>query len=174
MRQQGLTLPELLVALIVLAITLNLAIPSYTDLRQRDQLRVAALDFYQFIQLTRTHAVSRNRRVTMTHTGNWDKGWEIYEDSNNNGQRDVEEPIIMEKEGLNKVQVVANKYVKNYLSFTGSGEARLQSNNSKGAFQAGTFHICHPNQLNTSFQLTLSKGGRVNMDRIAEHSCSSN
>ncbi len=175
MKQKGLTLPELLIALVILALILNLAIPGYSELRQRDQVHTAALDFYQAIQLTRSYAVGNNKRVTMAHTGDhWHSGWEVYEDADNNGQRDDEEPIIWIGDGLVDVQIVANKFVNKYVSFTGSGEARLQSSKSEGAFQAGTFYICHLKQPNMAFQLTLSRGGRMNMRKITETPCQSN
>lgn len=175
MRQKGLTLPELVITLVMLAIMVNLAVPSYLELRQRDQVRTAALDFYQAIQLTRSYAVSHNNRVTMIHTGHWHSGWEVYEDANNNGQRDEEESIIWINNGLDNIQIVANKFVSNYISFIGSGEARLQSSKSEGAFQAGTFYICHLKQPDIAFQLTLSKGGRVNMHKITKKdTCQSN
>lgn len=174
MKQQGLTLLELLIALVILVLLLNIAIPSYSSLRMRDQVHTSTLDFYQSIQLARSYAISHNQRVTMTHTGQWHNGWEIYEDTNNNGQRDETEPVLWINNGLSKVEVTANKFVANYISFTGSGEARLQSSGSKGAFQAGTFQICHPDQPNMAFQLTLSRGGRVNMRKITDNPCNSN
>lgn len=171
MRQQGLTLLELLIALVILALLLTIAVPGYSNLRQRDQTHTSTLDFYQAIQLTRNYAVTHNRRVTMTNTGNWHDGWEIYADANNNGTRDAEEPILWHNSGLGDVEVVANSHVTHYISFIGSGEPRKHSSNSKGVAQVGTFYICHPKQTGTAYQLTLSRGGRVNMNKVAENPC---
>jgi type IV fimbrial biogenesis protein FimT len=171
MRQQGLTLLELLITLVILAILISVAIPGFSNLRQRDQVHTSALDFYSAIQLARSYAISHNRRVTMMRAGHWHNGWLIYEDSNNNGKHDDTEPVLWVNHGLGRVKVKSNKFVAKYISFIGSGEARMYSSHSKGAFQAGTFHFCHPDLSNMAFQLTLSKGGRVNMQKITENPC---
>lgn len=173
MRQQGLTLLELLITLVVLALLISVAIPGFSKLHQRDQLHTSVLDFYSAIQLARSYAISHNRRVTMMHTGNWHNGWLIYEDSNNNGKLDDTEPVLWVNNGQGKIQIKSNKFVNNYISFIGSGEARMHSKSSNGALQMGTFHFCHPVQSSMAFQLTLSKGGRVNMQKIAENPCQS-
>lgn len=174
MKQRGLTLLELIIALVIVGLLLSMALPGYSELRQRDQVHTSTLGLYQAMQFTRNYAVSHNRRVTMKNASNWHDGWEIYADANNNGQRDENEPILQISNGLGDVKVVPNENVNNYVSFIGSGESRQQSNTSKGAIQVGTFYICHPNQPGTTYQLTLSRGGRVNMRKTTENPCQSN
>lgn len=171
MKSHGFTLLELLITLLIFAILINIAVPGYKDLRQRDEVRTTTQVFYQAIQLTRSYAVSRNARVTIAHTGGWENGWEIFADHNNNGVRDEDEEVLLTGPGTRKVQIIANIPVSNYVSFLGSGRGHMRSENSQGAIQMGTFHICHPEQHQPVFQLRLSRGGRVSMTRVDENPC---
>lgn len=171
MKSHGFTLLELLITLLIFAILINIAVPGYKDLRQRDQVRTATLDFYQAVQLTRSYAVSRNTRVTIANIGGWENGWEIFADTNNNGIRDEGEEILLTGQGTHKVQIISNSFVSSYISFLGSGRSHQRSQNSQGAIQAGTFHICHPEQHQPVFQLRLSQGGRVSMTRVDDNPC---
>ncbi|WP_193907588.1 GspH/FimT family pseudopilin [Cellvibrio polysaccharolyticus] len=174
MKSHGFTLLELLITLLIFAILINIAIPGYKDLRQRDQVRTTTLDFYQAVQLTRSHAVSRNTRVTIANIGGWENGWEIFADTNNNGIRDEDEEVLLTGQGTNKVQIISNRFVSSYISFLGSGRSHQRSQSSQGAVQAGTFHICHPEQPQPVFELKLSRGGRLSMTRVDENPCISN
>lgn len=68
--QQGVTLIELVIGLIITGILLALAIPSYKDWIQSSQIRTAAESIQNGLQLARAEAVSRNSPVTFTLAGN--------------------------------------------------------------------------------------------------------
>lgn len=54
---QGFTLIELMVAVAVLAVIVGLALPTYTDLAERNRLRSASEALYSELQLARTEAL---------------------------------------------------------------------------------------------------------------------
>lgn len=64
-RVRGLTLIELMVMLMVIAITLSLSAPSMQDLLQGNRLRSESIRFLQAIHLARSEAVMRNRPVSI-------------------------------------------------------------------------------------------------------------
>jgi type IV fimbrial biogenesis protein FimT len=69
-RQQGVTLLELMITLIILALALALGIPSFTEWMQNTQNRAAAESVLNGLQLARTEAVRRNTIVRFSLTDN--------------------------------------------------------------------------------------------------------
>ena len=63
MKQTGVTLIELMVSIAVLAILLALAVPSFSDFRERQALRGAADNFVAAIGLAKQEAVKRDAWV---------------------------------------------------------------------------------------------------------------
>ncbi|MDG2046887.1 MAG: GspH/FimT family pseudopilin [Halioglobus sp.] len=64
-RVRGLTLIELMVALMVITITLSLGAPSMQGLLQGNRLRSESIRFLRAINLARSEAVMRNRPVSI-------------------------------------------------------------------------------------------------------------
>ncbi|MET0355937.1 MAG: GspH/FimT family protein, partial [Cellvibrio sp.] len=87
-----------------------------------------------------------------------------------NGIRDGDEKTLQQHEKLAGVQVTANKPVKSYISYIGSGESRNATGTSGGGFQAGTITIC-PTEKGTGYELILARGGRVRMNEIKTQDC---
>lgn len=63
--QQGVTLIELMIGLVILGILLMAALPSYTAWLQNTQIRTAAESVLNGIQLARSEAVRRNANVQL-------------------------------------------------------------------------------------------------------------
>ena len=87
MKNSGVTLIELLIAVAVLAIGAVLAIPSFTELVKNNRLTSASNNLVRALQLARSEAVKRNTRVAIcrsqdqaqckTGTG-WTDGWIVF------------------------------------------------------------------------------------------------
>src|SRR5699024_9033386 len=119
--------------------------------------------------LTRTQAIGLNRRVTMAHRGDWTAGWDIFIDSNHNGQVDSGETILLSQHTPLKASIKSTTPVNSYVSFTGSGQSQLATGRNSGAFQAGTFTLCMDNMNST--QLIMSRGGRVRLIKESSETC---
>ena len=171
MRSFGFTLIDLLVTLSILTILLTIGLPSFSKQVQNSRVETAMLSLQEALQLTRIQAVSSNKRATIVKQQEWDEGWEVFVDENNDGLRDENEKVVVQQEKFNAVRITGNKFVKNYVSYVGTGESRNANGSSgAGAFQAGTFTIC-PEMKGAGYELVLARGGRVRMKEITEQEC---
>ena len=84
---RGVTLVELLVTLVIAAILLTLAAPSFNEFIQRSNTSTAVDKFVESINLARSEAIKRGLQVVIRKTGShWEDGWTIFSDNNRNGQ----------------------------------------------------------------------------------------
>ncbi len=172
MRNRGFTLIDLIVTLSVVSILITIGLPSLSAQIQQTRVKTATFALQEAISLTRTQAVSSNKRATIRKQNEWENGWEIFIDKDNDGIRYGNESIVQQHEMLKGIRIIANKPVKNYVSYISTGESRNASGKNGGAFQAGTFTVC-PTAKGKGFQLILARGGRVRIAEINEEKCSS-
>lgn len=170
MQHRGFTLFELLIVLLVLTLLFSIGIPNFSAQVQSNRTRAGALDFLQSIHQTRTLAVTHRSRATLRHRGDWNQGWDLFLDTNNNGKLDESEVLITQSQRFNSVRVSANQPVKNYVSFIATGESRFVGSANSGAFQAGTFTVC-PVASGAGYKLVLARSGRLRMSNIPEEEC---
>ncbi|MES2673271.1 MAG: GspH/FimT family pseudopilin [Pseudomonadota bacterium] len=170
MYNRGFTLLELLITLAILVLIITMGIPSLSKQFQNTRLQTTTLSLLEAVATTRTQAVFINNRATLKHQGTWENGWEGFIDSNNNGQRDAEEKLFLSHEKTQDVRITANRPLKNYISFIGTGESRFIGEYNNGAFQAGTLKVCPVNK-GAGFELTLARSGRMRMNEISAAKC---
>lgn len=171
MRSFGFTLIDLLITLSVTSILISIGLPSFSAQIQHARVKTATISLLESLDTTRAQAVFSNKRATIKKETNWEDGWEIFIDNNNDGQINNNEQVIQQHEKLLGVRIAANRPIKNYVSFVGSGEGRYANGtNAAGAFQAGTFTIC-PEGKGKGYELVLARGGRVRTEVIDEQAC---
>ena len=91
LREAGVSLFELLLALTALAWMLAIATPGVTRLREAVALRSAVHETTVAFYLARSYAISRNRNVGLKFRKNGDRyEWALYADGNGNGVRTAE------------------------------------------------------------------------------------
>lgn len=76
-RQRGVTLVELMVAVVIVALLLALAMPNYSTWIQNQQTRVAAESILNGIQLARNEAVKNNGKARFVLCAPPDSSWEV-------------------------------------------------------------------------------------------------
>ena len=170
MRQQGLTLLELIITVAIVAIVAAIALPNFSKQIQETRTRGAMRDIQTAIQLTRNNAITRNQRATMRHLGSWEAGWQAFSDPNNNGQLDAGEEELFTSGPIDGARISANTPLEDYISFIGTGEARY-AGSAGGAFQAGTMEICSED-LGGGYGLVLARSGRVRVSQLEADECS--
>ena len=92
-KQRGFTLIELMVVIIIAAILLTIAVPSFSSLIKRNNVDSLQSKLSSALSTARTEAASRNRIITICGSNaaqdacgtDWSQGWIIFEDSGTTG-----------------------------------------------------------------------------------------
>lgn len=176
---RGFTLVELLIAVAVAAILLSIGVPSFSRVLDTTRLSDATNTLLSSMKRARSEAIKRNGRVTLcksldgvscSATGGWEQGWIMFQDSNHDGDRSRDEPVIERVQAMNTgVRVTGNANVARYVSFLANGLSRLVS----GGFQAGTVTLCnHSAAAGEARQIVLNAVGRARIQKAAMAQCS--
>ena len=89
-RSRGFTLLEILVTFTIIALLLVIGVPSMGEFVADQRVRTVASDITSEIALARAKAIETSRRVYMQKLGvNWNNGWRLYADNNDNGVYDA-------------------------------------------------------------------------------------
>lgn len=172
----GVGLIELLVVLAIVAVLVAAAGPSFVGIAASLRLRSAADALVRDLSLARSEAIKRNARVVIckSRSGracetaiNWDAGWVIFQDNDNDGQVGADDLVIHQQAALEGNLVISgNTPVANYVSYTPLGTSRYIT----GTFQAGTFTVCQRSpEPSEARDIVLSNTGRA---RIAKRDIS--
>jgi type IV fimbrial biogenesis protein FimT len=103
--QSGFSLVELIVAITIAGVLVGIAVPNMRSFNQNNRLTDASNDLLRSLQLARSEAITRQRTVVLcassnptsdTPTCNYDAftGWIVFEDNNNNWERDDGDMVI--------------------------------------------------------------------------------
>lgn len=126
-QQRGMTLIENLVALCVAAVLTASAVPALGQYYARHQVASISNELVAAVRQARTEALSRRARVAVAPLAprDWNSGWDVFVDENNNGRRDVGEPLLQRFAAPpSKVRIAAAfgaTFAGDYLSFDESG-----------------------------------------------------
>lgn len=102
-RQLGFSIIELLTVIAILGIVAALAAPSFSEAVVRNRIVSENNDLLAAFNYARSEAIRRNTGVgvcsldaafTGCGTGNWDRGWAIWEDQDGQNDFDAAEPIL--------------------------------------------------------------------------------
>lgn len=77
-QQRGFSLIELMFVMVIAAVLLGIAVPSFREFTAGQRVKNTAFDFAADLLLARSEAVKRNASVTLTPTGAaWADGWTV-------------------------------------------------------------------------------------------------
>lgn len=173
----GFSLIEMMVGIAILAILLGLAVPSFSEFITNTRLSSQANDFMSDLALARGEAARRNQRVSVCAStdgascslgaANWNTGWIIFSDPNDNGNVDAgsDEEIIKVVAALAGGSNLAPSGLvqSGRLQFSPSGGLRPMSN--------GAFLLCKQGKAgNYGRQISITTTGAVRI--TANQGCS--
>jgi len=151
-RNRGFTLIEMIVVLSIIGIMVIIAIPSFTRFVQSNRLTTSANDFVSCLNLARSEAITRGVTVTVCKssdqaacvtTGNWDQGWIVFADPNNDGVVASTADILRVHESLSgSATFVGDANVANRISYAATGfPAVLSSGNLALTIGGSTINV---------------------------------
>ncbi len=179
----GITLIEVLLTLVIAAVLMSIAIPSYKTLSTRNQVVAQSNQLVAAMHLARSEAIKRGLPITLckgvgnrcvTSGPGWEQGWLVFVDDNANGQRNRGEIVIQKwPESTAKVTIQGSAQVAKRITFNRFGAA---------TGTAGTLTVCgadgnpsHASGINvgTTGRITRAVDGD-DADRIVEDAAGNN
>ena len=146
---RGFTLVELMITVVVLAIVVTLAAPSFSDLINRNRLIAAANEVVGVMQTARMEAVRRNTRVVLCpssdgascSSANWQR-LIAFSDADGDVTLDVDDDEVIRDVTVSTGGIVvnpsSNTATNQRISFGASGLARVGS----GVAREGGLSVC--------------------------------
>ncbi|MEM1433017.1 MAG: GspH/FimT family pseudopilin [Pseudomonadota bacterium] len=166
LRHTGITLPELLVTLSVLATLLLFAVPAFDGLLARERRTAAMNQVLGAVQFARAAAIRfRSRTLLCPGAGtpaprcgardHWHAGALVFLDRNGNGRREASEDVLLRLPGWTDGGRIRWRAFRNrsYLAFRPQGVTDWQN---------GAFTWCPPPEDDTApLQVVLNGAGRT-------------
>lgn len=172
----GFTLLEALVVLALLGVLVGLAAPALSDLRARHQLQAQAEGFLDSLVLARSEALRRQQRISLCAQagvggcdadGQWQQGWLVFVDGNDNGLLDTGEALIESHDALPAgTSLGVTSTLKTYFSYGPEG----RSATANGAFMAGTWRFCQASSV-VGWRVVSNALGKPRIEKYAVQQC---
>ncbi len=164
-KQQGFTIIELMVTLVVIGVILTIAVPSFVGWIQDNKLNSYTRSLVSALQLARSEAVSRHTGVTVRKGSpqtptNWTSGFHIYTDPEGNSGFDADSDTIIKSVDFNVdgLVVETSSSGENFVSFNGSGTLNESS--------PVTITLCNGN--GKGRLISINRVGRVSLDNAED------
>ncbi len=151
-RRRGFTLIELAAVLAIGAVMMSIALPDMRQMIRSQQLKAAVSDLFGAIDLARTQAIARGRRVQLVPAGgaspDWSRGWVVFVDQDGDRRPGASEEVIMSHGPLAAGILVHAAFSSQqglpYLAYNSMG--RSCSDTSSLAARWGTLSLVHGQQ----------------------------
>lgn len=173
-RHSGFTLIELIVTIMIVAVLLTLGVPTFQNIIRNNRITAHANDFISSLNLARSEANKRGRRVVLCKsgnatacatTGNWEQGWIVFVDDNNDASVDAGDTVLRVHgplEGGDTLQ--GNGAMATYISYSPDGFTRLAGS---AAFGAGTMTLGLCDSKNEKSTIVISNTGRARVEKVS-------
>jgi type IV fimbrial biogenesis protein FimT len=160
-----------MVALVIAAILVAIAAPSYREFMQDTRMSGDANEFLTMVNFARSEAIKRDARVTMCNSANgdacasaggWEQGYVIYVDAGTIGTRDNGDTILRVHGPLTtRNALTGTTNVARFISFIGDGRSMLDD----ATAQAGNVDLCSSEGVGSGRRLELALG-RAQVSKI--------
>lgn len=169
---RGYSLVELAVVVTIVGVLSAIAVPSFARLLAETRVSDASSDLFSAVVQTRSEALKRRHRIILcpsddaqdcADTVEWNRGWIMFEDGNDNGRRGAEEPLLRIGEPRpRQISISGDDSVGRYVSYVATGRTQQLTT---GAWQAGTLTVCSEG---IARKIIINRVGRP---RIARATC---
>jgi len=166
-RQQGVTVLELLLAMMVAAILATVAIPAWESASAYGRGAAEMNRFAADLAYARSAAIARGHVVALCtsrdghecSTSPWDDGWIVYVDSDHDHVREAGETLLREEDGFgNADSLRGNRLVAHRLAFRRDGLPQ-------GLHDGTVTFTPHPDRPALHRCLIIARTGRVRSTR---------
>lgn len=145
----GFSLVELMTVLAIAAILLAIAVVNMRALIRSQQLKVAVGDLIGAIDLTRSQAIARGRRVYLVPSepagADWTRGWVVFVDSDGDRRPGRDEDVIVTHgplaEGMLIDAAFSSRQTPDYVAYNAAGRSCTAT--SSVAARWGTLSLFH-------------------------------
>lgn len=128
----GYTIVEIAVVLSIIGIVASLAVPSFRSMLLSDNVSSLNNELLISLKRARSEAIARGNNITMCSStdgmscsgsaGNWEQGWIVFEDRNNDGSVTADEMIwVQDMEATQGVSVTASPSFESQLIYSRNG-----------------------------------------------------
>ena len=160
-RYRGFTLVELMVTIVLLAILLGIAVPSFSTIVRNNRLVAHANALVGTLNSARAEAIAQKRTVTVcgSDDGNscdatkWADGWMSFIDEAGDAAFDAADDTVL--------RVMDSVPADVELGFSSGGAVRYNSLGFAAAGSSGTFLFCDPRGSRFARAVLVSPTGRV-------------
>lgn len=167
---RGFTLVEMMISVAILVVLVGIAGPYFGQVIRNNRVQTQAQTLFSALVTARSEAVKRNYAVTMcksangtscTASGDWDQGWIIFADEDNDNTKDADEDVLRVQELLSAgITVRATGTFAATIQFRGDGTV-------VGA--EDSFWICDADENIDSRKVTVSNTGRPHSEKTSDN-----
>lgn len=179
MKQHGFTLLELMIVVVIIAITASIGVPSFRDTIRNHRISTLSNELLASMSQARASAIQQNTTVVICMSKNpddtppdcedtqdWSAGWVVLADSDRDGTFE------------NKLSDVRISYPNIIVKTNGAGEVQFARTGLPVGFNNATYSICDDRKADTDHlddmrNLVISASGRakVKIPKSGELGC---
>lgn len=159
--QAGFTLVELMVTIVVLAIIMTIAVPSFQKLLASNNVAFDRDELYSMLVLARSEAIKNGQAVSICksvdHSAcdnslSWSSGWLMFADENRDGTLTGSEKLLRTTSAVDGGVTVSHSAGADFVTFESRGLLLAG---------AGEFTFTHPSDSTISRKISLTVTGRA-------------
>ncbi|HIP53595.1 MAG TPA: prepilin-type N-terminal cleavage/methylation domain-containing protein [Chromatiales bacterium] len=143
--QTGFTLIELMVTLAMIVIVLAVGIPAFQSLQQNSNRAARINELVAAIQLARSEAVKRGTSISIIPATNWQNGWTIFTDPDEDRTLDAGETTIRTAAITSPAYTLTSAAYANGITFDSEGAPQ-----ATGSFQFSQNSVTRTITINTT------------------------